>query len=50
VIVVQRRWITESELAELYGLAQAVAGLGRGERCVLLGPRYASVLGVRSSL
>jgi chromate transporter len=45
VIVVQRRWITETELAELYGLAQALPGSVVANVAVLLGPRYASVLG-----
>jgi chromate transporter len=45
VIVVQRRWVTEGELAELFGLGQALPGSVVSNVAVLLGPRYASPLG-----
>lgn len=45
VLVVQRRWISESELSELYGLGQALPGSVIVNVSVLLGPRYASALG-----
>jgi len=45
VLVVQRRWISEGELAELYGLGQALPGAVTVNVTVLLGPRFGGALG-----
>jgi chromate transporter len=45
VLVIQRRWISEIELAEMYGLGQALPGAVVVNVAVLLGPRLAGTLG-----
>lgn len=45
VIVKQRKWLSENELAELFGLAQALPGATAVNIGVMLGNRYAGVLG-----
>lgn len=50
VVVVQRRWVSESQLAELYGFGQALPGAVVPNVAVLLGPRYASPLGPLAAL
>jgi chromate transporter len=45
VIVKQRRWLTESELAELFGVAQALPGATAVNIAVMLGDRFAGPLG-----
>lgn len=45
VAVVQRRWITESELAELYGLGQALPGSVVVNVATMLGDHFAGPLG-----
>jgi chromate transporter len=45
VIVKQRRWLTESELAELFGIAQALPGATAVNIAVMLGDRFAGPLG-----
>ena len=45
VVVVQRRWVSEGELSELYGFGQALPGAVVPNVAVLLAPRYASAFG-----
>jgi len=46
VIVKQRRWLGEGELAEYFGLAQALPGATAVNIAVMLGDRFAGPLGV----
>jgi len=50
VIVKQRKWLTETELAELFGLAQALPGATRVNIATMLGERFAGPLGPIASL
>jgi chromate transporter len=50
VIVKQRRWLTETELAELFGVAQALPGATGVNIAVMLGDRFAGPLGPLVSL
>jgi chromate transporter len=45
VIVKQRRWLTETELAELFGIAQALPGATAVNIAVMLSDRFAGPLG-----
>lgn len=45
VVAVQRKWVSEAELAELYGLGQALPGAVVVNVAVLLSSRWAGVLG-----
>jgi chromate transporter len=45
VIAVQRQWVSESELAELFGLGQALPGAVVVNVAMLLGPRFFGTLG-----
>jgi chromate transporter len=50
VIVKQRRWLTETELAELFGIAQALPGATAVNIAVMLGARFAGPLGPLAAL
>jgi chromate transporter len=50
VIVKQRKWLTESELAELFGVAQALPGATAVNIAVMLGDRFAGPLGPFAAL
>ena len=50
VIVKQRKWLTETELAELFGLAQALPGATAVNIATMLGERFAGPLGPIASL
>jgi chromate transporter len=50
VLVKQRRWVTEGELAEQFGLAQALPGAVAANIAVMLGDRYAGPLGSLAAL
>jgi chromate transporter len=45
VVVKQRRWLTETELAELFGIAQALPGATAVNIAVMLSDRFAGPLG-----
>lgn len=45
VLVVQRRWLTEGELAETFAIAQALPGASAANLAVILGDRFAGALG-----
>ena len=50
VIVKQRKWLTERELAELFGVAQALPGATGSNIAVMLGDRLAGPLGPFAAL
>jgi len=50
VVVKQRRWLTESELAELFGVAQALPGATAANIAVMLSDRMAGPLGPFAAL
>jgi chromate transporter len=50
VLVKQRRWLSEVELAEMFGVAQALPGAVAANVAVMLGDRFAGPLGMFSSL
>lgn len=50
VIVKQRRWLSDVELAEMFGVAQALPGAVAVNVAVMLGDRFAGPLGLFSSL
>ena len=50
VIVKQRKWLTEGELAELFGVAQALPGATAVNIAVMLGDRFAGPLGPFAAL
>jgi len=50
VLVKQRRWLSEVELAELFGVAQALPGAVAANVAVMLGDRFAGPLGLFSAL
>jgi chromate transporter len=50
VIVKQRRWLSEHELAELFGVAQALPGATGSNIAVMLGDRMAGPLGPFAAL
>jgi chromate transporter len=50
VIVKQRRWLTEGELAELFGIAQALPGATAVNVAVMLSDRQAGPLGPVAAL
>lgn len=45
VVVKQRKWLSENELAELFGVAQALPGATAVNVAVMLGARFAGPLG-----
>jgi chromate transporter len=45
VIVVQRKWVTESEMAEFYGLGQALPGAVIVNIAMILAPRFGGAVG-----
>jgi chromate transporter len=50
VIVKQRRWLTEGELAELFGIAQVLPGATAVNLAVMLSDRFCGPLGVIAAL
>ena len=50
VIVKQRKWLSETELAGLFGLAQALPGATAVNIAVMLGNSYAGVLGTCAAI
>ena len=50
VLVKQRRWLSEVELAEMFGVAQALPGAVAANVAVMLGDRFAGPLGLFSAL
>lgn len=50
VIVKQRRWLSEGELAELFGIAQALPGATAANVAVLLSDRFCGPLGPLAAL
>jgi chromate transporter len=50
VLVKQRKWLSEVELAEMFGVAQALPGAVAANVAVMLGDRFAGPLGLFSSL
>jgi chromate transporter len=50
VIVKQRRWLSEGELAEMYGIAQALPGATAVNIAVMLSDRFAGPLGPLAAL
>jgi chromate transporter len=50
VIVKQRRWLTEGQLAELFGVAQALPGASAANIAVLMGDRFCGTLGPFAAL
>jgi chromate transporter len=50
VIVKQRKWLSETELAELFGIAQALPGATAVNIAVMLGDRFAGPLGPIAAL
>jgi chromate transporter len=50
VIVKQRRWLSEGQFAELYGIAQALPGATAVNYAVMLSDRFAGPLGPLAAL
>jgi chromate transporter len=50
VIVKQRRWLSEGELAELFGIAQALPGATAANVAVMMSDRFAGPLGPLAAL
>jgi chromate transporter len=50
VIVKQRRWLSEGELAELFGIAQALPGATAANVAVLMSDRFCGPLGPLAAL
>lgn len=50
VIVKQRRWLSEGELAELFGIAQALPGATAVNVAVMLSDRFCGTLGAVAAL
>ena len=50
VLVKQRNWLSEVELAEMFGVAQALPGAVAANVAVMLGDRFAGPLGLFSAL
>jgi chromate transporter len=50
VIVKQRRWLSEGELAELFGIAQALPGATAANIAVMMSDRFAGPLGPIAAL
>jgi chromate transporter len=50
VLVRQQRWLSEVELAEMFGIAQALPGAVAANVAVMLGDRFAGLLGSFSAL
>jgi chromate transporter len=50
VLVKQRKWLTEGELAEQFGISQALPGATAVNLAVIVGDRFAGPLGVIASL
>jgi chromate transporter len=50
VLVKQRKWLSEGELAEFFGISQALPGATAVNLAVIVGDRFAGPLGVVASL
>jgi chromate transporter len=50
VLVVRRKWLTETEFSETFGIAQALPGATAANLSVILGDRYGGALGSISAL
>jgi chromate transporter len=50
VIVVRRRWLTETEFSELFGIAQALPGATAANLAVMIADRFAGPLGALCAL